>query len=122
MDKKLKKYGKSKKGNFEVIDTIGVPHPYCITPKHMYGDGMYMDAERIRTAEKENNAVCDICRKIQLKDGTAILSYDDHKQALLVNCKEDIKDNKELHKYLLSIKDICIKDKFEGVAFKKDFS
>ena len=29
-------YGKSEHGNFEVTDTIGVPHPYCITPKHVH--------------------------------------------------------------------------------------
>ena len=34
--RKLKaRYGASEQGNFAVIDTIGVPHPYMIGPKHV---------------------------------------------------------------------------------------
>ena len=121
MEEKLKKYPKSKKKNFYVKDTIGVPHLYCITPKHFYGDGMYMDAERIRTAEKENNAVCDICKKINRDKGIPILSYDEHETALLISCKKEIEGNKELHEYLLTIKEMCEKDKYAGFAFIKEF-
>lgn len=55
MDEKLEKYGESECGNFKVIDTIGVPHPYCIGPKHvgwasdhwngMLGKDAILDAE-----------------------------------------------------------------------------
>ncbi len=125
MEEKLKKYGKSKEGNFEVVDTIGVPHPYCITPKHVAVasdkfSGMLGD-EAIRGAEEEG-AICDICKKLNRKNGNNILSYDEHKTALLVNCKKELNDNKEeINQYLLSIKEMAIKDNFEGFAFKKDF-
>jgi len=123
IEDKLKKYNKSKEGNFEVIDTIGVPHPYCLTPKHVAvaSDEFFgmLGEEAIRKAEEEG-AICDICKKINRKDGSNILSYDEHKTALLVNCKKEIKDNEELHQYLLSIKEMAIKDNFEGFAFKKD--
>lgn len=116
MDKaKLKKYGKSAKGNFYPIDTIGVPHPYCITPRHVgwasdHHSGM-LGADAIMDAEKNGHAVCDTCK--------GKLSWEEHKQAILIECKKDIKDNKELKDYLLKIKDKAIKDKFEGFAFKK---
>jgi len=122
---KLKKYGKSKDGNFEVVDTIGVPHPYCITPKHVaIASGKFfgiLGGNAIREAEEEG-AICDICKKLNRKNGSNILSYDEHKTALLVKCKKELKDNKEeINQYLLSIKEMTIKDNFEGFAFKKSF-
>jgi len=121
MTDKLKEYGKSKNGNFEVIDTIGVPHSYCITPKHMLPDHMFMNAETIKEAEETNGAVCDICRKINKKDySKPILKYDEHKQALLVACYVDIEEAKqELTDYLFSNKERAIKDGYEGFAFMK---
>lgn len=119
MKNKYKKYGKSSKGNFWIKDSIGVPHPYCITPKHLeYNDGMYLTKESMKGAEAKG-AVCDICKKLNRDKGTPILSIDEHEQALLVACKEEIKDNKELKEYLLSIKDKATKDKFVGFAFMK---
>ena len=84
MSNKFKKYGKSKNGNFEVLDKIGVPHPYCITPKHLeYNDSMYLDIE----GAEAKGAVSDICKKINSKDyGRPILTYGEHEQALLVSC------------------------------------
>jgi hypothetical protein len=123
---KLKSYPKSEQGNFEVIDTIGVPHPYCITPKHVAvaSDdfcGM-LGKETIIEAEKRG-ATCGICRK-NAKHGGKILSFEEHEQALLVSCKAELKNDKgetnpELHKYLLSIKERATKDGFAGFAFKK---
>src|SRR3990167_4628682 len=124
MEDKLKKYGKSEEGNFEVIGTIGVPHPYCLTPKHVAiaSDKFFgmLGKDAIKVAEEEG-ASCDICKKSNRRNGSEILSYDEHKTALLVNCKKEIKDNEEIHQYLLFIKDMAIKDNFEGFAFKKDF-
>jgi len=121
-----KKYGQSKQGNFIPIDTIGVPHPYCITPKHLTGDHMYLGAPEIREAEQKHGAVCDICRK-QLNAGQIqkILTYDEHKQAILISCKKDLKNkdgkvSKELHTFLLAIKELAQADGFEGFAFKND--
>ena len=120
-----KKYGISKNGNFSVIDTVGVPHPYCITSKHLQTGRMYLGADAIREAEEKYKAVCDICRK-RVKKGLQpkILTYDEHKQALLVECKKDIHDpedktkmNPELHEYLLGIKELAKQEKYEGFVF-----
>lgn len=123
----LKKYGKSEEGNFQVVDTIGVPHPYCITPKHVAvaSDkfGGMLGKEAIIRAE-EDGAKCDICRGLNKKNGTQVLAYNEHKQALLVSCKKEIGmnnvPNEELHKYLLSIKDMAEKDGYEGFAFEQE--
>ena len=120
--KKFKNYGKSKKGNFYVKDSIGVPHPYCITPKHLTGESMFLGKAEIKHAEEEHGAVCDICR-VNVKAGKQdkILSIDEHEQALLIGCKMEIKDNKELQEYLLSIKDKATKKGFVGFAFLQEF-
>jgi len=119
MGKDLSKYPKT--GRFEVIDTIPVPHPYCITPKHLkYNTSMYLGRKQIAEAEKKG-AVCDICRKRNKKFGDPILSIDEHKEALLieVNDKRELKDVPGLHRYLLSIKEMTEKDGFVGFAFKQ---
>lgn len=122
-DKKdFSQYGESEQGNFRIIDTVGVPHPYCITPKHLqFNDGMYMTKDSIRNAEKRG-AVCDICKKLNNKDySKPILTIDEHQQALLVECKADIQNNDELTKYLLSIKDLATKENYAGFSFLKKF-
>jgi len=111
-------YGKSSKQNFKVIDSIGVPHPYCITPKHLKNAGMYLGKEEIIKAEK-NGAVCGTCYEIKRKTGKPILSYDEHKHGLLIECKKEINFNKELHAYLLKIKDNATKNGYIGFAFIK---
>ena len=123
---KLAKYGKSEQGNFEVIDTIGVPHPYCITPRHMLPDHMFMNADTIREAEKTNDAACDICRQNHRRDySKSILTYDQHETALLVACYKDPKSNetlgKELQNFMLKCKPFCEADKYAGFAFAKKF-
>lgn len=119
-----KKYGRSKKGNFEVIDTMPVPHPYCITQHHvriaadefsgMLGEGAIQEAER-------KGYMCDICKKNKLN-----LKYVDHKKALLVSCKKELKNqvgvaDKELIEYLRKHKDVATKEGYDGFAFKKSF-
>ena len=109
----LTKYPKTEL--FEAVDTIGVPHPYCIAPKHVayasdHCSGI-LGREAIIGAERAG-AVCDICRV-----NGEFLSFEQHKQALLIKCKKE--DKEELHKYLLSIKDQAIADKFAGFAFQK---
>jgi Fe-S cluster biosynthesis and repair protein YggX len=109
---------------FKVVDTVGVPHPYCITPKHLSTGRMVLDADAIREAEKLG-AVCDICAKIarKAKDKSKILTYDQHEQALLVECKDidmnNEEDRKLLSEYLLSIKDQAERDGMAGFAFSK---
>lgn len=106
----------SKNGNFHVIDSIGVPHPYCITSKHVaYAADHYsgmLTADSIRESE-ENGARCGICK--------GKLSYAEHEQALLISCKTEIKDNTELKEYLLSLKDKVIADGYAGSTFRKDY-
>jgi hypothetical protein len=113
------RYGASQEGNFQIADTIGVPHPYCITPKHVSiasdDHGGMLGEAAIRDAEKRG-ARCGIRQ--------CNLSYQEHGQALLVSCKADIKDsegkvNAELHAYLLTCKDMCEADKYVGFAFVK---
>lgn len=114
---------------FRVMETIPVPHPYCITPKHLqYGGGMYLDVEgaerRSREAHPNDSrrwAVCDICRKRNRKTGEPILSFSEHKSALLVevNDPRELKDIPELKKYLLRIKAQAEKEGYAGFAFKQ---
>ena len=108
---KLQAYPKTKK--FRVIDTLGVPHPFCITPKHMQSGSMYLG--EIETKEVESNGRPSCGMK------GYNLMYDEHEQALLVEVKDDRDLNKipSLHKYLLKIKDRATKDGFVGFAFKQ---
>jgi len=101
---------------FEVIDTIGVPHPYCIGSAHLkYNDSMYLGKEQIEKMETDhpNKVRCDICK--------GKLSFAEHETALLVevNTSEDLNKVKGLKEYLLSIKEQCETDGYVGFAFKQ---
>ena len=116
------KYARTEK--FKVIDTVGVPHPYCITPKHVahasdHFHGM-LGIEAVESAEKAG-AVCDICKQGKRKHGQPILPYAEHKQALLVevNDERDLNKIPELHAYLLGIKAQAEADGYVGFAFVK---
>lgn len=111
------RYGKSQDGNFQVRETIGVPHPYCITPKHVVEaanrHGGILGKPAIQDAEKAG-ARCGVsgCR----------LSFAQHEQALLISCKVDLKNqqgdiNPELQAYLLQCKPLCEADGYAGFAF-----
>ena len=110
-------YGQSEHGNFKVVDTIGVPHPYCITPRHVavasdHFGGM-LGKEAVAYAE-EHGVHCGV-RGCQL-------TYEEHKQALLVGCWDNLKTQTgqavpELHDYLMSIKDECEKNGYAGFSF-----
>jgi len=113
------KYGASEQGNFYVLDSIGVPHPYCITPKHVAVAADHhcgiLGKEAIVDAE-ERGARCGICK--------GKLAYAEHEQALLVECNVEIKgaDGKavlELQAYLLKIKAQAERDHYAGFAFKQ---
>jgi hypothetical protein len=110
--------GESEHGHFYIKDSIGVPHPYCITPKHVaeasdHHCGMLNEAA-IEAAERKG-ATCGICR--------GKLSYRQHEQAVLIGCRAALKDeggkvNPELHQYLLKLKPLVEDGKhFAGFAF-----
>ncbi len=123
MDEKIKDYPSTE--NFKVVDIIGIPHPYCISEKHVAftadNHNGILNKSAIIDAEKYG-IYCDICKKNRGKTGR-ILKYEEHEQALLVECKIDVKVNKKngklLTEYLLSIKEKCEKDGFAGFAFKQ---
>lgn len=122
MEEKLKKYPSTDK--FKIIDTIGVPHPFCIGPKHVQiasEEFMGMLGEPAIKRAEEKGIYCEICKKIERKTGQLCMTVDEHKQALLieVNDKRELKDIPELKKYLLQIKDMAEKDGYAGFAFKQ---
>lgn len=115
MDDRLKKYPSTER--FRVIDTIGVPHPYCITPKHVTiasdkFNGI-LGEDAIRAAEK-TGARCDICK--------GKLPFDKHEIGVIVEVKSDgkrIQDVPGINEYLMSIKPLLVADGFAGCAFKE---
>ncbi|MFA5401259.1 MAG: hypothetical protein WC359_12500 [Dehalococcoidia bacterium] len=112
-------YPESANGNYKVVDTIGVPHPYCIGSKlvafaadrhnGILGEAAIEDAER-------HGIHCEICKEKMGKP----LSYAEHKQALVIESKVEIDPTpNELKEYLLSIKEEAEKNGYVGFAFKK---
>jgi len=97
--------------------TIGIPHPYCITDKHViyasdHYSGMIGEAAINDLEKKKGKPCCGIkgCN----------LYYEEHKQALLIAVKSDktLEELKpELQIYLLSIKEMAEADGFAGFAF-----
>lgn len=105
---------------FHVKDSIGVPHPYCITNKHVvhasdnYG-GMLGEGAIKSLEEKKGKPCCGVkgCN----------LYYHEHGQALLIAFKssktlEELKP--ELNDYLLSIKEMAEADNYIGFAFVQE--
>ncbi len=117
--KLAERYGASAQGNFRVIDVIGVPHPYCIGARHVAHatdrfSGILGEAA-IRSAEMAG-IHCAICK--------GKLSYDQHEQAALVECKmsqDELKASpaftEELQAYLLCNKAKAEADGYAGFAF-----
>lgn len=102
---------------FEVIDSIGVPHPYMITHRHVaFAADKFngiMGQAALEAAEKQG-IVCDICK--------GKLSLAEHEQALIVECTTSgtIQEIEEpLREYLMSIEPMATADKYVGFAFKQ---
>lgn len=115
-------YPESAQGNFAVVDTIAVPHYYCITPKHLeYSTGVYLDIE----GAEAKGAVCDTCKHL-VRHGKQdhVLTLKEHETALLVACKLDIAEQteagSELSTWLLAIKDEATNNGYVGFAFKDE--
>lgn len=125
MEHLIEKIPKPKVGHIKLlsVDKVMVPHPYCITPKHLTGESMYLNKETIRDAEKKYGAVCDICRHL-VKQGkqNVILNFDEHQDSLTLFIevpKGDLDEVKGLKKYLLEIKPVLRDLGIDGVAFKQ---
>ncbi len=110
-------YPKSEYGNFEIIDSIGVPHPYCITAAHVVYASDHHNGMLDKTAMEgaESNGVRCGMRGCQL-------TFKEHETALLVACYLGIKDkddkvNPELHAFLLACKDEAEKHGYTGFTF-----
>lgn len=117
----FKKYGKSENGNFSIVDSVPVPHPYMITPKHLefVADNNHgiLDEHAIMECEKRG-IYCAICKNAR----NQILPFSEHKLALLVGCKADLMENKdEIKEFILRINDATEKDGYVGFVFRKDF-
>ena len=125
---------KSKDFKLHEITTINhKPHPYCITPKHLLPDEMYLNEQTITEAEKQG-ATCGMYYNPQnpkeyanhLKNGfvRCDLPYNEHTSDKVLFIKalvnKEIKDLTGLQKYLLSIQPILEKNKIDGVAFIKN--
>ena len=108
----------TKSEHFEITDTIGVPHPYCITPRHVeeaadHHGGMLTEAA-IEATERKRGRSCGVrgCN----------LDYKEHEQALIVTCRAPLKGadgkvNPELEQMLLANKDECERNGYAGFAF-----
>ena len=123
--KLIEKIPKPKAGHIKLlkIEEIFVPHPYCITPRHLTGESMYLDDQSIRDAEKNNNAACDICRKL-VKQGRQehIFLFDEHQQSLTLFIevpKGELNSITGLNEYLFKIKPVLLKLGIDGIAFKQ---
>jgi hypothetical protein len=108
-------YPDSPQGNFKIVDSIGVPHPYMIVPKHVAiaadRHGGILGEAAIEDAENRG-AKCGIC-KGQLK-------FKEHEQALLVECKVEPKEaENEIREWLKSIAPEGEKHGYAGFAFTK---
>lgn len=119
-----KTHGESENGNYKIIDTIPIPHPYMVTSKHLeYNrDEMYLGIEQIERMEKEHGPLCG--QRINAHRDQCTLKYGDHKSGLLIQCKlpmtspeDKTKFNDELYKYMLKIKENLDTKKFDGFGF-----
>lgn len=106
------------------IEKVSIPHPYCITPKHIavaaddFG-GMLGEAA-IEAAERKG-AVCDICRERARRDGSRILTYGEHENNVTLFVKvpqnRDLNAIEGLNKYLFDNKQTFVDAGIQGFAF-----
>lgn len=120
---------------FELAELTRVnqkPHPYCITPKHLSGDHMYLNDETIEEAERKYGAHCGMYgdgngRWSNGRRGrftqSCRLPYEDHTKGdhvLFVRAlvhKEKVGDLVGLNEWLLSAKPVLEACAVDGVAF-----
>ena len=100
---------------YRVVDTLGVPHPYTIGPKHVaYAADRHGGMLSEHTIEEGER------RGIHCAHPRCTLSYKEHEQALVVECKEP-HDLEGLRAYLQSIKEETERNGYVGfVLLRKD--
>jgi len=98
---------------FRVIDTIGVPHPYCIGTRHVVhaSDNFnnILSKECIEDGELNHRIMCEV-------EGCN-LEYFEHEQALLIEVEGELNENEALQVYLKGIADLCEAGGYVGFAF-----
>ena len=120
----LPKPGKKLLFKLVKVEDICLPHPYCITPKHLaYADSMYLNETTIAGAET-HGAKCDICRQLvkQGKQNEVLpLSQHEKQKTLFIEVVDNRNLNKVrgLHQYLLKIKPLAAAAGIQGFAFPK---
>jgi hypothetical protein len=105
----IKTYGRSEKGNFGVVDTMPEKHAYCIGAKHVghasdHFSGILGD-DAIRDGEEKKGIYCATCEAaFKRRDTNKIMTWDEHKTGLLVQCKvkptNENQEGKELQTYM----------------------
>lgn len=103
------------------VEKISMPHPYCITPKHVayaadhFGGRLTLGA--IRESEK-HGARCDICAH----GHKGILTVDQHEQLttlfIRVPKTDDLNAVEGLQNYLFTNKKTLVKLGIQGFAFQ----
>lgn len=117
LKEKLSKYPKTE--DFEVWDTIGVPHPFTIGPDHVahasdhFSGGLGEDA--IRDLEKKRGKPS--CYHYKDKWNRCDLKYDEHEQAVRIKCKKEAPE--ALKQYCQDIVPLVEKDGYAGFVFMK---
>lgn len=107
-------YPPAASGDFYVKDTIAVPHPFCIGPKHV-AHAADKSLGMLGEASMRSHP-CYHCGK----------PYDAHEQVLLVACKKDPKTNpaamEELQAWLKTLLPEVQANGYVGFAFTRDES
>lgn len=103
--------------HFVIADTIGVPHPYTITSRHVAYASDNCNGQLGEEAIKAAEGIGVRCgwKGCQLK-------LEEHKQAVLIHCYAPIKDEDgratpELHQMMLANKEEVEKHGYIGFTF-----
>ncbi len=130
MNEELSKIPQPKSKDFKLDDIHNVnhnPHPYCITPKHLLPNEMYIDNRTIKEAESQG-ARCGMWTKGKkyrngfISGGTRCdLSHDEHTSDKVLFLKalvdKPIKELSGLNAYLKKIVPVMKRLKIDGVGF-----
>lgn len=113
-----------------INDVNHKPHPYCITPRHLTGEGMCLDEAAIKTAEKDHGARCGMYVSSDGKQthngpksgySRCQVPYDEHTSDKVLFVKalvnKEIKALRGINNYLKSLTPLMEKYKIDGVAF-----